>query len=337
MCGIAGFFTNKNLTQEQKEEVFEITSRMFVETQSRGTDASGFSYINKFGKLTTIKGPITAQKMVQEQKFLTLKQDLPTTAIFHCRAMTVGSQLDNFNNHPLVSSKLIALIHNGTIGNHLALKKKHELQPKGAVDSEVIPMLIHKHLMELAENNLSKITPDKMVQSINIASKQLEGGFSCAAINEKTPDVLYLFNHTNPMVLAYCKELDTIFFASTRDIIESSIKAVGTTTKFGIFNIPKYIADYGSVDNDTIVVLGRDKKNPSNPDLLVAGFELKANSKFRTYDSTKGRYQDNDYDVPAPEKPVQKAILYGGTTTKKSAEKEDWEVARAAGACDYMC
>lgn len=336
MCGIAGFFTNKNLTREQREEVFEITSRMFVETQSRGTDASGFSYINKYGKLTTVKGPITAQKMVKEQKFLALKENLPLSLIAHCRAMTVGSQLDNFNNHPLVASKLISLIHNGTIGNHLSLKKKHGLSPKGAVDSEVIPMLVYKHLSEIVSGNLDKITPEKMVQAINVTAKQLEGGFSCAALNEKTPEVLYLFNHTNPMVLAYCKELDTIFFASTRDIIESSVKSVGMTKKFGIFNIPKYIMDYGSVDNDTIVVIGSDKRSNTG-EFLVTGFTLNAQAFRSKYYGANINQEASDEPVPDPEKPVSKGIFYSTGIKQKTHDPEDWEIARAnGGACNFM-
>lgn len=326
MCGIAGFFSNDNLNKEQKEEVFDIMSKMFVETQSRGTDASGFSFINKHGKLTTVKGPITAQKMVLEDKFLSLKQDMPKSLMAHCRAMTVGSQLDNFNNHPLIASKKIAVIHNGTISNHRDLKKKHELLPKGAVDSEVIPMLIYKHLEDIKSNN----SPIETIKSINMTSKQLDGGFACALLNENNPNTLFLFNHTNPIVMGYCLELDTVFFASTRDIIESSIKSLGTARKFDIFTFAKYRLDYGTIDNDTITVLNLIKNKKGQMEIDINGFELNANAKFQNWNQHTRSYDNSSYEVPAPSTPKIKAIFYGGSKPV-TTEKEDWEIARAAG------
>jgi glucosamine--fructose-6-phosphate aminotransferase (isomerizing) len=125
--------------------------------------------------------------------------------MLHCRSKTVGSELDNFNNHPLVTAKELSVIHNGTIGNQVALKNKYELPSKGSVDSEVIPMLIHKHAASMHKGDFKKASVVDLLKAINMSACQMEGGFACGLINQNHPDVLYLFNHTNPIVMGYCE------------------------------------------------------------------------------------------------------------------------------------
>lgn len=326
MCGIAGFFTSNNLTKEQKESVFKVTKEMFVSTQSRGTDASGFSYIDKHKKLITVKGPIAAKKMVEEQKFAKLNDELPNMLMMHCRSFTVGHPINNFNNHPVITNKKLAIIHNGTISNHIEIKKHYDLKSKGSVDSEVIPLSIYKHTEDLA-GDFDQAAEYDLIRGLNMATKEFDGGFACAMINENHPEILYLFNHRNPIVLAYVEELGTIFFASEKSIIEDGIKKIENSySKFGIFTFKKPSWTSGSIDNDTITTI---KFN--NGAIEISGYDLEA----QLY---KGATYINKLGNSVAKEPTKKEVFYQyGANTKVfpaySSENEDWRQQRAGMGC----
>ncbi len=279
MCGIAGFFliNPKKNSPEQKLAIFTIFTKLFEETQSRGTDASGFSYIDegRHNELITVKGPITSKNMVKEKKFLRLKNELPQALIAHCRAATQGSPVENFNNHPITVDKKIALIHNGMIGNDASLKIDYDLKSKskGQVDSEIIPLLIQLRIKQLmqkkadAGNSQEDLDTISVAKAINMTSQELTGGFACAMINKDTPNTLYLFNHNNPINLAYCEELQCIFFASEKDHLETAFgEFKEEVTKYKIWkqNRYKYIPLIEKVSDDTIIVIKlKDNKSKS--------------------------------------------------------------------------
>lgn len=337
MCGIAGFFSKPNLTKEQKSSVYKIYKNLLVETQSRGSDATGYAYVNAHGKLVIVKGPITAQKMVLEDKFTSLEENMPQMIIGHTRQATLGTPLDNFNNHPLVVNKEWALIHNGMISNHAELKTTFDLVGKGAVDSEVIAMLIHKNINKITNNKFMKANPIEVAKAINMSTKQLDGGFACAALGANNPDTMYLFNHSNPIVLAYCEELDTIFFASTEMIIKDAIKIEDFfTKKFGVFKVPTLHWTVNKIDDDTLIILKLNKgktKTESKDDISILSYALTANSRV-------GKYNNNVYTPPSakvnpltlPEVLKPKEMFTGAGTSTSSEELEDWEVGAAVHA-----
>lgn len=272
MCGIAGFFfVGESIKQkERNKDIFRIMTSLFEETQSRGTDAAGFSYINEHGNLITTKGPITAKKMVLEEKWKRLEDNMPESLIAHCRAMTTGSELDNFNNHPLVVNKKLALVHNGMISNHIELKTRFKLDTKGQVDSEVIPLLIKYYL-----GGKEDATPDEIAVAVNKTSVMLNGGFACAMLDRDTKDSLYLFNHSNPISLAYSKELETIFFASTKFIIEEAFDKVSLKEKvLDIFSFKTLHPSIIDIGNNTITVLSKDKNKKNNPKCNIESYEM---------------------------------------------------------------
>ncbi len=270
MCGIAGWFVTEDINDEQRAAVFEIGTKLFQATQSRGTDASGFSYLHpKYNELITVKGPIAAEEMIKELKWTKLKEEkeFPMHNIMHCRQMTKGDPIKNENNHPLVVNKEIAVVHNGCIRNDDSLRAEYSLKGKGEVDSEVIPMLIKMRIEELLAESQGdkKVDPIKVCKAINMASQELEGGFACAMVNKHTPKALYLFNHANPIVMAYSEELKTIFFASTALILREAFKATvnETVTEISTFHKwfkkvktnAKYNIVDNSVDGDTITLI----------------------------------------------------------------------------------
>ncbi len=268
MCGIMGWFVIEEISDEQKAQVFKLGEEIFKETQSRGSDASGFSYVNKFRELVTVKGAIGSKDMVNEPKYKKLAEvkNFPRIFMGHCRQMTQGDPADNHNNHPLVVDKTISVIHNGCISNDKPLRTEFNLKGKGEVDSEVIPLLIMEKLKEYKENDKTPLTT-RILESINLTSQLISGGYACAAIEKDTPNSLYLFNSKNPIVLAYSEKLKTIFFASTQYIVDAGIRESKLTTEseithFGIFKQKVQNNDLGisyiPLADNTLVLLDLD-------------------------------------------------------------------------------
>ena len=112
MCGIAGYFCFGSKRPEKR-----ILSNLLEETQVRGRDATGVSYI-KDNALHVIKAAQDGSDFVeQNEEWLALEEsDIPKYMIMHCRYKTKGDQANNMNNHPVFRDGL-ALVHNGGISN----------------------------------------------------------------------------------------------------------------------------------------------------------------------------------------------------------------------------
>lgn len=325
MCGIAGFFTEDGISDTQKETVFKIMTKMFEETQSRGTDASGFSYINGHGELITVKAPIASKSMVKEAKWLRLKtpEHFPNHLIAHCRAMTKGDPIKNENNHPLVVNKEIALVHNGCISNDEELRKEYSLKGKGEVDSEAIPLLIKMRIGELVKD-VKDIDSIKVAKAINMAAQELSGGFACAMVNRNTPKSLYLFNHKNPIVLAYCEELKTFFFASTMGIIKDGFSILPNKFLHKWFQAPKFTAEDIIADTITLIKKGDDGK------VEVNFWELKV-KPYTTYNQVAPKEKETITRSLKPKHGFKYAASVDDDGEAAPEPLQDWEIAAAHG------
>lgn len=265
MCGIAGFFktTREPFSVENDQKLHDIMTKIFDETKSRGSDASGFSYLNEYRELKTVKGPIASSDMIKEDKWLKLAGKMPQSMIMHCRAWTKGEPINNFNNHPILTAKEIALVHNGCISNDDDIKKECLIAPKGEVDTEAIPLSIHTKIYEQLDKD-EQVNPVHIIKAINETAKSLYGGYACAMLNKQTPDFLYLFDHTNPIVLAYVPELDVVIFASEERFIKEGFEkhlkvAEKKNLLYKLFSFkeadkPRYAIE--KIADNTIIVIG---------------------------------------------------------------------------------
>lgn len=344
MCGIAGFFTwDESIDNEKKDSVYSISQSLFEQTKSRGTDAAGFSYINKYNELVTIKGPVVSDVLVKDRKFTKLKEEMPRMLIMHCRAATTGSPVDNFNNHPIVADKRLSVIHNGVISNHTALKAKYALPAKGEVDSEVIPMMMIKNLNDLTKGK-KQVTADLMTKSINMTSQEIYGGYACAAINTDTPDVLYLFRNGNPIVFAYAPTLKTVFFASVDSYLTNAFNIPkNIVIMSGTFPMRKNPMTIVNMEDDTIGYIKAEKN-----DVKLSFFALESNLGVRIppVQHHRGNYESSTLEdlYGTSEHEVVEEEVVAGKSIKmpkkkkgldfdvekfmtESGVKEDWEIA----------
>jgi glucosamine--fructose-6-phosphate aminotransferase (isomerizing) len=120
------------------------------------------------------------------------------SGIAHTRWATHGAPTE-FNAHPHVDcAGRIAVIHNGIIENHAALRAS--LQSKGhrfnsQTDTEVIPHLLEELLK----------TESDFPTAFLAAMKLLVGAYGIAALWADTPETVYVARHGSPIVLGVCK------------------------------------------------------------------------------------------------------------------------------------
>jgi hypothetical protein len=212
MCGIAGIIgRSKNPAVS-----YDIATKLFVKTESRGEDASGIWAAEPGnGKILYHKEPIKTTEFVQLEIWKRLKKLRPDLLLMHARAASfgVGSPKVNKNNHPFISSdKTTALIHNGRIPDweYTRLKKQYEVGSD--CDSEMF--------LRVFEHGKEPIDGIRDVWSYMYRSQM------AVAIGERveTSRRLWLFrNDYRPIWITDMREaLGQIFFFSDPDIWDSA-------------------------------------------------------------------------------------------------------------------
>lgn len=211
ICGICGLLNGTN-TPTEVDPIVE----MFVETETRGRDASGFA-ANYEDKLWFYKDKVKSSELVKKVKDLKIIGS--KTWIGHCRLATHGSAADNANNHPFVEQGL-ALIHNGVIINHTEIGEELGFEYKGQCDTEGILKTI----------NYYRIKKRKSVKNAIIeACAKLAGDMACALISPKG-DMWLWKRGSNPLAVATKLGEPVLHFASTEHALKKSLAGKGWAT-----------------------------------------------------------------------------------------------------------
>lgn len=230
MCGIIGYVTGKK--EVDRTELQYMIHDMFIASQARGQDATGYGYINTDNKVVVDKAPITAVEFVK--RLGDVPFDKVKIFMGHTRAATKGDPKSSENNHPIVSKDSgLVLVHNGIV----ATKKK--LKTDGEVDSEVLLRLI-----ELRTD---------VKEGIKFAEENYTGSAAYALIGIDFPNKIYLVRSGNPMSLAYIKELDLVLFASTESILKSGMNDYYSYLDFFIEKKKRYSALFQDMDDNSML------------------------------------------------------------------------------------
>ncbi len=196
MCGIVGYIG----VQEASSVLVDALKKL----EYRGYDSSGVA-MAKSGKEGHSLVVEKAKGYIAELESK-IKPSGSRAGISHTRWATHGIP-NEINAHPHVDgSSSIAVVHNGIIDNHLALKE--ELRKKGhefksQTDSEVIPHLI--------EDEYSGNGGD-LFEAVREVAKRLEGSFAIIVIHKDHPDMIVSAREKSPMVLG--KGVNESFVAS---------------------------------------------------------------------------------------------------------------------------
>ncbi len=203
MCGIIGYIGDK--------ETVKLLLNAIKKLQYRGYDSLGFSVIEN-SQLKTEKRKGKISDFEQELLSLNLKANI---GIAHTRWATHGEPSKR-NAHPHTSKNEIAIVHNGIIENHSALKKM--LQKKGyefssETDSEVLAHLIHNFYHKDLEEAVSK------------ALKLVEGAYGIAVIH-KDEQKIVAAKKGSPLILG---------IGENENFVSSDINAILEHTKKAIY------------------------------------------------------------------------------------------------------
>jgi glucosamine 6-phosphate synthetase-like amidotransferase/phosphosugar isomerase protein len=231
MCGLFGFIGES----KNHEVTKQICTSLFIRTQSRGTDASGFYCVKTYpnNSIGYYKKPVQAIEFIGLPEYKKLWDHHLNLGIFHCRAASAGVGIPAFNenNHPFVSKdNKKALIHNGVIikPEYEFLKSFYEVETE--CDSELL-----LRMFEQDENIFNKIS-----KFITYAKNS---HYAVAyAETDENHRTLHLFRNIHrPLVLVDLREdLGQLFFCSTTDIFCESIEKVNKKFRnYKIYEIPE--------------------------------------------------------------------------------------------------
>lgn len=220
MCGIVGYIG--------KQEAAPILMEGLARLSYRGYDSAGVAvmdggaqiHVKKAkGRLENLDGLLLAEPVVG------------TMGVGHTRWATHGEPSD-LNAHPHTDVKGgIAVVHNGIIENHEALRR--HLRSLGAqfvseTDTEVIAHLLHT------------LYQGDMKEALMRSMAMLEGSYAIGVICDHEPDRLYCARNDSPLVIG--AKAGEGFIASdipallshTRDVIFLEDKEIGVLDRHGV-------------------------------------------------------------------------------------------------------
>ncbi|MBA4695810.1 MAG: glutamine--fructose-6-phosphate transaminase (isomerizing) [Legionella sp.] len=183
MCGIMGAISRRDITHVLLEGLMRL--------EYRGYDSAGLAMVDKAqGRLNRVRmqGKVAALVAAVEETALE-----GCVGIAHTRWATHGQPSEQ-NAHPHLSQDEIALVHNGIIENHDALRSR--LQTLGYrfssdTDSEVAVHLIHWHYQR----------HENLLQAVQDAAQEMQGAFALGVIHRQRPDELIAIRQGSPLVI----------------------------------------------------------------------------------------------------------------------------------------
>lgn len=182
MCGI--------VAASARREVSEILLEGLRRLEYRGYDSAGMALIDNEQRLQLHKYQGKVAALTDAQK---LEPILGCTGIAHTRWATHG-QPSAANAHPHISGQRIAVVHNGIIENHAALRE--ELKGDGyefvsATDTEVVVHMLHRAVS----------AGSSLHQALTETIARLHGAYALAAIDSENPGEVVAARSGSPLVV----------------------------------------------------------------------------------------------------------------------------------------
>ncbi|CRM41073.1 Glutamine--fructose-6-phosphate aminotransferase [isomerizing] [Pseudomonas sp. 22 E 5] len=181
MCGIVGAVAERNVTAILIEGLKRL--------EYRGYDSAGVAVFTNAGKLERVRRP---GKVSELDQALAGEPLVGRLGIAHTRWATHGAPCER-NAHPHFSGDL-AVVHNGIIENHEALRE--QLKSLGYVftsdtDTEVIAHLLNHKLKDHSD----------LTTALKATVKELHGAYGLAVISASQPDRVVAARSGSPLVI----------------------------------------------------------------------------------------------------------------------------------------
>jgi glucosamine--fructose-6-phosphate aminotransferase (isomerizing) len=193
MCGIVGVVAERNVVPILMEGLRRL--------EYRGYDSAGLAVLNGGSHLDRLR---TVGKVKILQDAIDATPVSGHVGIAHTRWATHGVPTER-NAHPHISRDGIAIVHNGIIENHEALRS--ELTGLGyeftsETDTEVVAHRIHLKLAGSAS----------LYEAVRQTITELKGAYALAAVSESDPECIVVAREGCPVVIGL--GIDENFVAS---------------------------------------------------------------------------------------------------------------------------
>ena len=193
MCGIVAGLAQRDISKILIEGLHRL--------EYRGYDSAGVAVIDPAGELRRARAVGKVRALEDELREAPLSGAI---GVAHTRWATHGRPAQH-NAHPHLSSERVAVVHNGIIENHEALRG--ELEGAGYVftsetDTEVVAHLVDRELC----SGLA------LPEAVNAVTARLDGAFALAVVEQRNPEMLVGARQGSPLVVGV--GIDEHFIAS---------------------------------------------------------------------------------------------------------------------------
>ncbi len=184
MCGIVGYVGSEPAAPLLLEGLRRLEYRGYDSAGlavHSGTAGRGIEVIRSVGKLGELAKALAARPLAG------------ALGIGHTRWATHGRP-NEANAHPHVAGD-VAVVHNGIIENHVALRARLEREGvrfTSETDTEIVAHLVAR---ELARGGVA------LVEAVRVVLGELEGAYALAVLSGREPDRLVVAKKSSPLVL----------------------------------------------------------------------------------------------------------------------------------------
>ncbi|MDH3900179.1 MAG: glutamine--fructose-6-phosphate transaminase (isomerizing), partial [Gammaproteobacteria bacterium] len=215
MCGIVGVAARRDVTPVLLDGLRRL--------EYRGYDSAGVAVQSDADLLKRVR---TVGKVAELEQALDKMPVSGLTGIAHTRWATHGVPSEE-NAHPHVSQERVALVHNGIIENHDALRTQQEqagYRFTSQTDTEVIVHQVHHYLDQGKD----------LLAAVRACVNDLDGAFALGVISKDEPGRLIAARRGSPLVIG---------LADGENMIASDVAALIAQTDRFVFLEDGDVAD----------------------------------------------------------------------------------------------
>ena len=185
MCGIVGAVAQRDVSAILMEGLRRL--------EYRGYDSAGMVILDTHSKLPTLKRHRAVGKVAMLDQAQQNAPLIGAVGIAHTRWATHGAPTEE-NAHPHMTHDQVAIVHNGIIENHAAIRRR--LTEKGYVfssqtDTESVVHAIHERLEE----------GDQLLDAVRHVVRELHGAYALGVVSRSEPDRIIAARLGSPLVV----------------------------------------------------------------------------------------------------------------------------------------
>ncbi len=181
MCGIVGAVAERNVVPILLEGLRRL--------EYRGYDSAGIAVVGEEGELERVRALGKVEVLAQAVAAQGLHGN---TGIAHTRWATHGKPSES-NAHPHICNRRVAVVHNGIIENHDALRQRQQAQGytfTSETDTEVVAHEIFQHLEGM-----------DLLEAVKQTLEVLQGAYALAVIQRNEAQRMIVARRGSPLVI----------------------------------------------------------------------------------------------------------------------------------------